>query len=210
MACALLGCLLIGPFLLGTVGWLALWWTCPKCLLLSWTKQTNWGCFSAFAKECSLLFKSQTYESPLNATERKEKAASVFVALHMTQPGRWWRGAYLGADFGLAVTVAAVVARAAAAAVAVVVVRAGISIFVHSIQEPEKEFQGVVLRVPSKLRAVLRHYTLKREQTLIRYLGKNFWSHYMVALWQIGATMITWCSWFVSENCFSWGHSLQS
>lgn len=155
------------------------------------------------------LFKSQTYESPLNATERKEKAASVFVALHTTQPGRWWRGAYLGADFGLAVTVAAVVARAAAAAVAVVVVRAGISIFVHSIQKPEKEFQGVVLRVPSKLRAVLRHYTLKREQTLIRHLGKNFWSHYMVALWQIGATMITWCSWFVSENCFSWGHSLR-
>lgn len=70
---------------------------------------------------------------------------------------------YLG--FGLAVIVAA------AAAAVTVVVRAGISIFMNSVQEPQKEFQGIVLRVSPKLRAVLRHCALQRGETLISHFG---------------------------------------
>lgn len=135
--------------------------------------------------------------------ERNSTAAFVLAVLKTNQ--WWWRCPYLGTDFGLVVNVATVVACAAAAAVAVVV-WAGISIFVYSVQEPEKEFQGIVLGVSSKLRAILCHNTLKREQTLISHFGRNIWSHYMVALWQNGATMITLSLSFVSENCFSWGH----
>lgn len=67
---------------------------------------------------------------------------------------------YLG--FGLAVIVAAAVT---------VVVRAGISIFMNSVQEPQKEFQGIVLRVSPKLRAILRHCALQRGETLISHFG---------------------------------------
>jgi len=56
---------------------------------------------------------------------------------------------HLGGGFGLAAAVSVVV-----------VVRAGIGIFVNSVQEPEEELQGVVLRVTPKLRAVLGHHAL--------------------------------------------------
>lgn len=67
---------------------------------------------------------------------------------------------YLG--FGLAVIVAA-------AAAVTVVVRAGISIFMNSVQQPQKKFQGIVLRVSPKLRAILRHCALQRGETLISH-----------------------------------------
>lgn len=210
--CVLQGCLWMGSFLVGTIGWLALWWTRLKCLF--WvvpSKQTNQGCVPAFTIGCSLQCQSQMYQSPLNATERHYNItqALVLAVLKTSQQSRWWRCPYLGTDFGLVVSVATIVACAAATATATavaVVVWAGISVFVYSVQEPEKEFQGIVLGVPSKLRAVLCHDTLKREQTLISHFGRNIWSHYMVALWQNGATMITLSLSFVSENCFSWGH----
>ena len=63
---------------------------------------------------------------------------------------------HLGVGFGLA---------AAAAAVSVVVVGALISIFMNSIQKPEEELEGVMLRVSPKLRAVLGHYALRRGET---------------------------------------------
>lgn len=190
--CVLQGCLWMGPFLVGTVGWLALWWTRLKCLVwVEPSKQT---------RDVSLLLQYDV-RCYLKVQRTSRRWTLPGEKQHYASLGR---RAYLGADFGLVVTVAVVVASAAAAVA--VVVCTGISILVYSVQEPEKEFQGIVLRVPSKLRAVLRHYTLKREKTLISHFGRNFWSHYMVALWQNGATMITWSSSFVSEKCFSWGH----
>ncbi len=59
---------------------------------------------------------------------------------------------HLGVDFGLA---------AAAAAAVTVVVRAGICIFMNSVQKPEEELEGVMLRVSPKLRAILGHYALR-------------------------------------------------
>lgn len=46
-------------------------------------------------------------------------------------------------------------------AAVVVVVRAVIGVFVNSVQKPEEELQGVVLRVSPKLRAVLGHDALQ-------------------------------------------------
>lgn len=61
---------------------------------------------------------------------------------------------HLGTSFGLAAAVGVVV-----------VVGALVSIFVNSVQQPEQELEGVVLRVPPKLRSVLCHRTLRRRET---------------------------------------------
>lgn len=58
---------------------------------------------------------------------------------------------HLGTDFGLA------------AAAVTVFVEAGISVFVNSVQQPEEELEGIMLRVSPKLRAILCHYTLRRD-----------------------------------------------
>lgn len=157
------------------------------------------NCF--YNREFNAIVKSNVpvttdcYQEKSNIT-----AAFVLIVLKTSLQSQWWRCPYLGTDFTLVVDVATVVAAIA------VVVWAGISIFVYPVQEPEQKFQGIVLGVPSKLRAVLCHNTLKREQTLISHFGRNIWSHYMVALWQNGATVITLSLSFRSENCFSWRH----
>lgn len=62
---------------------------------------------------------------------------------------------HLGTGFGLAV---------AAAAVAVIV-GAGTGVFMNSVQKPEEELEGIVLRVSPKLGTVFGHYALKRGET---------------------------------------------
>lgn len=69
-------------------------------------------------------------------------------------------GTHLGISFGLA----------AAAAVGVVV-RAFVSVFVNSVQKPEQELEGIVLRVPPKLRGVPCHRALRRGETSTFILG---------------------------------------
>lgn len=66
---------------------------------------------------------------------------------------------HLGLSFGLA------------AACVVVVVRAAVSIFMHSVQEPEQELEGVVLGVAAELRGVLGHRTLGTRETTTFILG---------------------------------------
>lgn len=59
---------------------------------------------------------------------------------------------YLGVGFGLA-----------AAATVAVVVGAAVGIFMNSVQKPEEELEGIMLRISSKLRAIFSHDALKRE-----------------------------------------------
>lgn len=67
---------------------------------------------------------------------------------------------HLGISFGLAAAVGVVV-----------VVRAFVSVFVNSVQKPEQELEGIVLRVPSKLRGVPCHRALRRGETSTFILG---------------------------------------
>lgn len=67
---------------------------------------------------------------------------------------------HLGISFGLA-----------AAVCVVVVVRAIIGIFMNSVQKPEQKLEGIVLRVPPKLRGVPCHRTLRRRETATFNLG---------------------------------------
>ena len=62
---------------------------------------------------------------------------------------------HLGVGFGLATAAAAVS----------VVVGVVIIIFMNSVQKPEEELEGIMLRVSPKLRAVLGHYALRRGET---------------------------------------------
>lgn len=75
----------------------------------------------------------------------------VYVCVSMTT----FSQTHLGISFGLAAATVGVV----------VVVGAIVSIFVNSVQKPEQELEGVVLRVPPKLRSVLCHRTLRRRET---------------------------------------------
>ena len=88
-----------------------------------------------------------------------EKSLSpVTHHINMLNQSRQWSpalGTHLGVSFGFA-------AAAVAVAAAVVVVEAGTGIFVNTVQKPEEELQGVVLRVSTKLRAVFGHYALRR------------------------------------------------
>lgn len=66
---------------------------------------------------------------------------------------------HLGVGFG----------PAAAAATGAVIVGAGVGIFMNSVQKPEEELEGIMLRISSKLRTVFGHNALKRD--IIIYLS---------------------------------------
>lgn len=86
---------------------------------------------------------------------------------------------HLGVDFGLA----------AAATVGAVIVGAGIGIFMNSVQKPEEELEGIMLRISPKLRTVFGHNALKREEI------SQFFCHFGWFLKSLNTDILT-----------KWGH----